>query len=136
LTKASLHARESLNLTARPGPGFVFFRILIGDTLLETIYLQRLWLSGKTLQQFAKNLVAERYPGIEWTLDLQIDGYTVVDDFNKVLQFAGSAQSFLRQEPDALEIQKKYEELRELGRKARIRINGEFSEIVRPDYRP
>ncbi len=137
LTKASFHARESLGLTvSHPGPGFVFFRILIGDAVLETIYLQRLWLSGKTLHQFAKDLVAERYPGIEWTLDLQIDGYTELVDFNKVLQFAGSAQSFLRQEPDALEIQKKYEELRELGRRARIRINGEFSEMVRPDYRP
>jgi hypothetical protein len=128
--KAILAAREQLNLTqARPGAGQVIFRILSGSNFLGGVWLQKLWVSGKSLKQFAEDFVKTNFPGTDWELDLQIDGLTA-GDHNTALEFAEVALTFLSHEPKAVEIQKKHAELKALGVKARPRIDKELSKLV------
>ncbi len=129
--KAVLTAREKLKLTqARPGTGQVMFRILSGPNYLVGIWLGKLWASQMTLEQYAKRFVNENYPGTEWELDLQIDGYTV-GNHKAALRFAEIAEAYLSGDSRAVEIRQKYGELKELGVKARRRIDEELDKLVR-----
>lgn len=135
--KADAHARKVTGLTeftvpGSVGPGSVVFNIHAKDDgLVQAIWLGRLWFSGKTLKEFVPDFVDKNFPKIEWELYTQIDGYTVLDDTNRTLQFAGAAESFLNNEPKAVEVQQKYMELRDLGIRARRRIKEELSKLVR-----
>src|SRR6266567_7552490 len=130
--KAFVAARQKLNLTqARPGQSQVTFRILSGPQFLGGVWLQKLWVSGKTLSEYGKEFVDTNFPGTDWELDLQIDGMTATEDNNTALQFAEVALTYLSHEPKAVELQKKYSELRKLGIKARPRIDEELGKLVR-----
>ncbi len=55
----------------------------------------------------------------------------MLNNTNDTLRFAGAAEGFLRREPTGVGIREKYGELKDLGLKARRRINEEMSKLVR-----
>jgi hypothetical protein len=122
---------EGMNPTQAPlGAGQVVFRILSGPNFLGGVWLQKLWVSGKTLDGYAQEFVDANYPGTEWRLDVQIDGKTV-GNHDTAVRFAGAAETFLRHEHKALEIRDRYAQMRALGVKARGRIDEELDKLVR-----
>jgi hypothetical protein len=127
--KAMGVAREKLSLTATVSNQTVY-RIRFGPGTLEIVALGIVWASGKTLTQYATDFIAEKYPDSEWYLDLVSDNAVVGDQKIAVL-FDEAAQTYLSQDPKAVEQRKKYGELKELGVKARRRIDEELDKLVR-----
>lgn len=126
VTKASFQARDKVGLQHRPGSGLVSFRIFRRNDLLGTVYLKDVWLAGKSLKEFVSDFVEEHFPGLEWELDLQIDGFTVGDTV-KAYQFADEALSYLEKEPQAIDLRKNVKELRDLSTDILSCINEELA---------
>lgn len=130
IVKVSSSAREKVGLTqGQPGVGEVSFRLFIGNAPLTTIYLSQLWFSGKPLLEYANEIVTKRYPGAQWDMELQIDGYTKGDK-TMAVQFANEALANLQQVPEAVEIRQKYAEMRVLGADAMSGINAELDRLA------
>lgn len=127
--KAIAATRMKLNLT-QTGSGQVLYRIRFGPGTLETVWLGTIWASGKTLAQYATDFISEKYPDSEWYLDFVSDN-AVVGDHKTAVLFDKAAQTYLSQDPKAVEQRKKYAELQELGVKARRRIDEELDKLVR-----
>ena len=131
--KACLEARQKLAITpSHPGQGSVSFRVFKTNlpSPLWTIYINWLLVTGKRLVPYVQDFVDEKYTGIEWDLDLQIDGYTV-GDRSKAIQFADEVFAFYEKQPVARQLRVKYDEMTDLGVKAQFRINEEFDKLLR-----
>ncbi len=71
------------------------------------MFLEEVWLSGKSLNDYSTQRVQARWPGLEdWTIDLQIDGQPV-GDLAKAQELAKGALEFLVHPPEAREFQEK-----------------------------
>ena len=129
IDKAIDAARVKLNL-GQPGSGQVGFRIRFGNGALQLVWLGTLWASRKTLSQYATDFIVENYPGSDWFIDLVTDNQTI-GDHKTALAFDEVGQGYLSQDPTAIEIRRKSAELKDLGVKARRRIDEEFDKLVR-----
>lgn len=128
VSKASFRAREQLGLGASsPGSGQISFRVLAGNNVLHSgIYVEPLWLSGKTLIEYATEYMAGMYPRFEWEFDLQIDGQTR-GGMKEAVEFGNEVLKLLEEEPLAREMREKVEYMRTIGAKVLRTIDQEIT---------
>jgi hypothetical protein len=109
MLKATRSVIQKMGLQSKViGSGYATFGVGTesGNPLLG-IYLQEVWLSDKSLNDYARQRVESRWPGLEdWTINLQIDGQ-IVGDLAQAQELAKGALEFLVHPPPAREFKEK-----------------------------
>lgn len=117
-------------------------RISKGIEPLGEVSMMNMWKSGKNLERYVADLMAEAYPLTkEWTLELWTDvespggAGTVkqkVGDSREAIDYTNDLLKFLASRPVAVAFQRRYRELGQVGKQAEILIDKELKKRVAP----
>jgi len=133
---------RSQSLGSKVQSSRTFVRIMKGNESMGDVDMTYLWRSGKTLEQWVADYMAQSYPLIkEWRLDLWTDvdapGGTgtvqkLVGETKASIEYCDNLLKFLASKPEAITYQRRYKELAEVGAKAVERIGKELRKPVAP----
>ena len=123
ISKVSKSVAEKLGLHSEVtgGSGWTTFGILWGTEGLTAIPFKELWLSEMSLIPYVTQYAKSRWPGMEWKLDLRIDGQPVAGQ-EEAEQFAKEALVVMEQPSSAREYREKIKTKIELANKALLII--------------
>ncbi len=138
ISKASRAMTEKMRLHSNVvgGSGYVSFGVLragFNDAFFVS-YLKEVWLSGKSLTTYLSQRVEEQWPGLEWTMDIRLDGQPA-GNMQQAQEFSKGALEMLVHPPSAREYREKLAKKKDLADKALSIINSQiekYSGIFKP----